>query len=142
MTLGAVTGVLAIKLGSKTLVGAAIVCGVLAGIVVAVWFTLPALIVASVLVGACAGLALIPALLLAQHSAPSEDIGAATSTLVLLRNFGGALGVAVTARVFADFGLTATMVMLTAVAAAALVPFAMMPGASKERSMRMVRDHV
>lgn len=142
MTLGAVTGVLAIKLGSKMLVGAAIVCGVLAGVVVAVSFTLPALFIASVLVGACAGLALIPALLLAQHSAPIEDIGAATSTLVLLRNFGGALGVAVTASVFGDFGLTTTMWMLTAVAAASIVPFMLMPGKVQEVRIRMVRDHV
>lgn len=142
MTLGAVTGVLAIKFGSKLLVGMAIGCGVLAGGVIAVWFTLPALFLASVLVGACAGLALIPALLLAQHSAPGEDIGAATSTLVLLRNFGGALGVAVTAVVFADFGLTTTMLMLTAVAGTTVIPFAMLPGASRETAMRMAREHV
>jgi len=142
MTLGAVTGVLAIRVGSKLLVGVAIVCGVLAGLVIVASFTLPALFIASTLVGACAGLALIPALLLAQHAAPAEDIGAATSTLVLLRNFGGALGVAVTALVFTDFGLSTTMWMLASVALLAIVPFFLMPSRSREGMIREVHDHV
>lgn len=127
LTLGAVTGVLAVKFGAKSLIGLSIIFGFLAGAIVATWFSLPSLFIASMLVGAAAGLALIPAMLLAQHAAPAEDIGSATSTMVLLRNFGGALGVAVTAVVFAGFGLSTAMWMLAGVAIVALVPFLVMP---------------
>ncbi len=136
MTLGAVTGVLALRIGTRILVLWAAVSAALAGITVAVWSSMQALLVASALVGVAAGLALIPVLLLAQLAAPREDLGAVTSTMVLMRNFGGALGVALTAVVLAESGRTTAMWMLVAVAACAVIPWGMLPVVSAEQRMR------
>lgn len=140
MSLGTFTGVWALKVGSKPLMLVAIIFAVLASVLLAVWFTLPALFIAGTFVGAAAGIALIPVMLLVQHAAPLEDIGAATSTMVLLRNFGGAFGTAVTAVVFTATNVTVTMWMLVAVAVIALVPYSMMPNREGEQQIRQARD--
>lgn len=135
MTLGAVTGILAIRVGVKLLTLLALILAIPAGILVAIWFTMPSLFIAATLIGAMSGLALLPALLLAQRSAPLEDIGAATSALVLVRNFGAAVGVAVTAVVLAGHGRVATMWMLAALAVVALIPNMLLPNRSSEAAL-------
>ena len=136
MTLGAITGILALRMGSKLMLLIAIVCAIAASLILVVWFAEPALFIASALVGAAAGFALIPALLLAQQASPLDDIGAATSTFVLLRNFGGALGAAVTAVVLAATSVTTSMVMLAFVAAVAVLPLVFVPGKHGDRNLR------
>lgn len=128
VTLGAVTGVLAIKVGTKLLLLVSAACALIAGVTVAMSGALPALFLASTLIGMAAGLALIPALLLAQHSAAHGDMGATTSMYVLFRNFGGALGVVVTAVVLQTQGRSTTFWMLAACALVMLLPIATMPG--------------
>lgn len=140
MTLGAFTSVLALRTGTRVLALVAVALGVAAGVVVALWFALGVLFVASALVGISAGLVLLPALLLAQHAAPNADVGAATSTFVLLRNFGGAMGVVAAAVVLQDHGVGPTMWMLAAVASLGLVPVALMPGLAGERLIRDAKD--
>ncbi len=140
MTLGAGTGLLALRVGTRLLAIAAAACAALAGAVVALALTMPALLTASTLVGAAAGLALIPTLLLAQHAAPSDEVGAATSLLVLLRNFGGALGVAVVAVLLADVGRPTTFWMLAAVGIAMVVPALLLPGRAGEERIRQASD--
>ena len=140
MTLGAVAGRIALRTGSKPLVLISMVLAVAAGATVALWGALPSLFIAATLVGAAAGLALLPALLLAQAASPKADIGAATSMVVLMRNFGGAVGVAVTALALAHSSVSFTMWMLAAVALLGIVPALMMPGAGAERIIHAGKD--
>jgi MFS family permease len=128
MTLGAVTGVLALRIGTRILVVMAALAASVAGVVVTLSGALPALVTASVLAGAAAGLALIPTLLLAQHSVATTDVGAATALLVLTRNFGGSVGVALTAVLLVDAGRVSAFAVVAAVGAVALVPAAFLPG--------------
>lgn len=141
MTLGAVTGVLALRVGTRRLVLIAAACATAAGALVALSAALPGLFVAAMLVGTAAGLSLIPLLLLAQLNSPSEDMGSATSTFVLLRNFGGALGVAVTAVLLLDTGRSTTFWMLALVGLAVLVPAATLPSHAREAEQRAARAH-
>lgn len=133
MTLGAFTGVLAIKVGTKILTIASAACAMVAGLLVAGSGALPSLFLASLLIGATAGLTLIPALLLAQHSTQRENMGATTSMFVLCRNFGGALGVVVTAGVLEAQGRQVTFLMLAVCAAAMLIPISQIPGRTNYR---------
>lgn len=127
VTLGAITGVLAMKFGTRLLALLSAACAMAAGVTVAMSGALPSLFAASTLIGMAAGLALIPALLLAQHNAAHADMGATTSVYVLFRNFGGALGVVVTAVVLQNHGRATTFWMLTACAALMLLPISQMP---------------
>lgn len=136
LSLGAFTGVLAVKFGSRMMMLAAILTAVPAGLIVIASFSLPTFFLASALIGASAGFALIPALLLAQHAAPMADIGAATSSFVLFCNFGRALGVAVVAVVLQRAGVNPAMVVLTVVALLVFVPYAMTPRKSAEQQLR------
>lgn len=140
MTLGSVTGQLALRYGTRRFVALAIAFAMAAGPVVALWYSYTGLLVAATFVGASAGFALIPVLLLAQRSAPVADMGAATSTLVLLRNFGGALGASFMAVLLASQGLTTTMWLASAVAALAIIPLLLMPGGPPGRSPTEVPD--
>lgn len=140
MTLGAVAGNIALRTGSKRLVLMSMLLAVAAATTVATWFALPSLFIAATLIGAAAGLALLPALLLAQAASPKEDIGAATSMYVLMRNFGGAVGVAVTALALIHSSVSVTMWMLAAVALVGIVPALMLPGAKEERIIHSRKD--
>jgi len=140
MTLGAVAGRIALRTGSKPLVLISMVFALAAGATVALWFALPSLFIAAALIGAAAGLALLPALLLAQAASGRSDIGAATSMIVLMRNFGGAVGVAITALALAHSSVTVTMWMLAGVAFLGIVPALLMPSAGAERIMHSGKD--
>ncbi len=140
VTAGAFTAVLALRTGTRVLAVAAALLGTVAGLIVAVLTAYPSLLIAGVLVGAAAGLTLIPSLLLAQHAADGRDVGATTSLLVLLRNAGAALGVAITAVVLADRGSSAAFILLAVVAACGLIPALTMPGARREATIRRAAD--
>ena len=75
-----------------------------------------------------------------QHAAPHEDVGAATSFMVLMRNFGGAAGAAVTAVLLADYGVRTAFGVLSVVAIAALLPSLLLPSPTRERAMLAARD--
>lgn len=127
MTLGAFSGLLALRVGTKRLAFLSILLATGAAAIVAVSVAYPSLLLASVLTGAAAGFILIPLLLLCQHSAPSADIGAATSFMVLMRNFGGAAGAAAVAVLLADFGTTVSFTVLAVIVASALIPALLLP---------------
>jgi len=135
MTLGAFTGILALRVGTRPLAIAAVALGAASSITVVVSTAYPSLLLASLLIGTSAGLALIPLLLLCQHAAPHEDVGAATSFMVLMRNFGGAAGAAVVAVLLADAGVTMAFAILAAVAGAAMLPALLLPSPSAERRL-------
>jgi len=139
MTLGAFTGMLALRIGTKPLALLSVVLAVAASVSVVISASYPSLLLSSVLVGAAAGLILIPALLLSQHAAPRDDVGAATSFMVLMRNFGGAAGAAIVAVLLDKGGVTLAFSILAVVAAAALLPALLLPGPSSERRMHAVR---
>ena len=140
MTLGAFTGVLALRVGTRRLAVLSMLFAGASALSVLASTAYGSLLVASVLVGIAAGLILIPTLLLCQHAAPSEDVGAATSFAVLMRNFGGAAGAAVTAVLLADGGVTAAFGALALVAAVALVPALLLPSAGSEKRLLAARD--
>ena len=140
MTLGAFTGILSLRVGTKPLALLSVVLAAVAAGAVVVSNSYPSLLVASVCIGAAAGLVLIPVLLLCQHAAPHEDVGAATSFMVLMRNFGGAAGAAVTAVLLADSGISLAFGALVAVALLALVPALLLPSARDERQLLAARD--
>lgn len=127
MTLGAVTGVLALRIGTRIIVVIGVALAVGAAATVAVSSTLPGLLLASTLVGAAAGFVLIPTLLATQHAVERSDVGAATSMMVLARNFGGAAGAALTAVLLAASGTRETFLVLAAVALLALLPAFRLP---------------
>lgn len=128
MTLGSVTGILALKIGTRTVVVIGVLLGTASTMVVAWTATLPSLLAASVLIGAAAGFVLIPALLAIQHVMAKADVGAATSMLVLTRNFGGAAGATLTGVLLAGVGVRETFLILTVITIAALVPALALPG--------------
>ena len=140
MTLGAFTGILSLRVGTKPLALLSVVLAAVAAGTVVVSNSYPSLLVASVCIGAAAGLVLIPVLLLCQHAAPHEDVGAATSFMVLMRNFGGAAGAAVTAVLLADSGISLAFGALVAVALLALVPALLLPSPRDERQLLAARD--
>lgn len=100
MTLGAVSGWLALRVGTRSLT---LVAGAFAGcaglVVVVTGGSVAGLIAASFLAGFGTGFSTMPGLLLAQRAAPADQLGAATSLIIYSRNFGGALGVAVVATI-------------------------------------------
>ncbi len=148
--LGAASGFLALKYGSRVLALAAGVGTAAASAVVATSSGVPLLLVGTLIMGIALALTMIPMLLLCQHVAPAQDVGSATSLPVLARNFGGALGAAVTA-VFAVSltpvggtvaeGLSAAFWVVAVVGVVALIPAFFMPRASKERAMIEAREH-
>lgn len=140
MTLGAFTGILSLRVGTKPLALLSVVLAAVAAGAVVTSNSYPSLLVASVCIGASAGLILIPALLLCQHAAPHEDVGAATSFMVLMRNFGGAAGAAVTAVLLADSGISLAFGALVVVALLALVPALLLPSPRDERRLLAARD--
>lgn len=139
LTLGSVTGVLALRWGTRPLavLGALLAAGSAA--VVLQSDSYPSLVVASVLAGAAAGCVLIPLLLLCQRAAPGQDVGAATSLMALMRNFGGAAGAAVTAVVLADRGVAAAFGVLLAVSLAAVIPATALPAIRDGRQLERLR---
>lgn len=140
MTLGAFTGILALRVGTRPLALLSVVLAAAAAGAVLVSTSYPSLLVASVCIGAAAGLVLIPVLLLCQHAAPHEDVGAATSLMVLMRNFGGAAGAAVTAVLLSDSGVNVAFAALAVVALLAVVPAMLLPSPREERQLLGARD--
>ena len=128
MTLGAVTGVLALRLGTRLIVLVGVALGIASALVVAWSAGFPSLLLAATLIGSAAGFVLIPTLLITQHSVGKADVGAATSAMVLSRNFGGAAGAALTAVLLAGVGVHETFLILAALAAAAVLPALRLPG--------------
>jgi len=128
MTLGSITGVVALRVGTRVIVMIGIGVGVLSALVVAWSAALPSLLVASTLIGASAGFVLIPTLLIVQRVVAKADVGAATSLLVLSRNFGGAAGAALTAVLLAGLGVRETFLIIAAVTAVAFVAAVRLPG--------------
>lgn len=140
MTLGAFTGILALKVGTRLLALLSVVFACLSAVTIVVSTAYPSLLLASVLIGVAAGLILIPALLLCQHAAPAQDVGAATSFMVLMRNFGGAAGAAVVAVLLADAGVDIAFGTLAVIVLLALLPVALLPSNSAERQLLARRD--
>jgi MFS family permease len=135
LLLGAFTGTLALRTGTKPLALLSAVLAIGASVTVVLSASYPSLLLSSVLVGASAGLILIPALLLIQHAAPRDDVGAATSFMILMRNFGGAAGAAVVAVLLQDGGVTLAFGVLAVVAAAAILPALLLPSREGERRL-------
>lgn len=133
MTLGAFTGMLALRIGTRPLALVAVILAIGASVAVAASTAYPSLLLASVLVGTSAGLILIPALLLSQHAAPHGDVGAATSFMVLMRNFGGAAGAAIVAVLLEGGGATLAFGVVAVVAATAILPALLLPSPDSER---------
>ncbi len=133
MLLGAFTGMLALRTGTKPLALLSAVLAIGASVTLVISTAYPSLLLSSVLVGAAAGLILIPALLLIQHAAPHDDVGAATSFMILMRNFGGAAGAAVVAVLLEDGGVTMAFGVLAIIAAAAILPALLLPSRSAEK---------
>ena len=133
MLLGAFTGMLALRTGTKPLALLSAVLAIGASVTLVISTAYPSLLLSSVLVGAAAGLILIPALLLIQHAAPHNDVGAATSFMILMRNFGGAAGAAVVAVLLEDGGVTMAFGVLAIIAAAAILPALLLPSRSAEK---------
>jgi MFS family permease len=133
MTLGAFTGMLALRIGTRPLALLSVILAIGASATLVISAAYPSLLLSSVLVGAAAGLILIPALLLSQHAAPRDDVGAATSFMVLMRNFGGAAGAAIVAVLLEDGGVTVAFGVLAIVAAAAILPALLLPSPAAER---------
>lgn len=95
--LGAASGFLALRFGSRGLAYAAGIGTIIASALVALSSTIPILFVGAFIMGIALAVTMIPMLLLCQHVAAAEVVGSATSLPVLTRNFGGALGAAVIA---------------------------------------------
>jgi len=127
LTMGSVTGVLALRIGIRSVVLIGVILSVGASGVLVISDALPSLLVASTLIGAAAGFVLIPTLLATQHAVARADVGAATSMMVLSRNFGGAVGAALTAVLIAGLTVQGAFAILAAVAAAALLPGLRLP---------------
>lgn len=136
LTVGSVSAVLALRVGTRAVVLGALLAGAAAGMLLLTAVSLPSLFGAATLVGVAASLGVLPALLLSQVSAGPADLGAATSLLVLMRNFGGALGVSATLAVNDDFGITPSIGLLIVVCAAGLLPVLWIPGPAAESALR------
>lgn len=133
MTLGAFTGILALRTGTRLLAVASALLTIASAVVVFVSTAYVALLLSALLIGAAAGLLLIPVLLLAQHVAPKEDVGAATSFMVLMRNFGGAAGAAVIGVLLVSDGVRPAFTVLFVVGLGALAFAMLLPSASDEK---------
>ena len=131
MTSGALTGLLALKVGYRVLALIGTITGALAAVTLGISVALPALFIASVLTGLATGLVLIPLLLLTQRSVNSADVGSATSLIVVTRNFGGAAGAALTAVLLADLGASEAFMIVAAIAAVAVAPALIVPGRAR-----------
>lgn len=127
MTMGAFTGILALRIGFRLVAVVGSILGALSAAVLAVSVQYGALLIAALLAGAFAGLVLMPMLLLAQHSVDKADVGVTTSLLVLVRNFGGAAGAAVGAVLIADIGTRAAFTLIATVVALAILPSLALP---------------
>ena len=152
--LGAASGVIALRVGTRRLGVLAGLGTMAAGVMVALWRDIPGLYLAAFVMGVAMAMTMIPMLLLCQHVAPAADIGAATSLPVLLRNFGGALGAAVVATVAAGLGtpgqatsgLAPAFWAVVVVGALAVVAALAMPRRAREAELiaereRAVADH-
>ncbi|MEK9661061.1 MAG: MFS transporter, partial [Alphaproteobacteria bacterium] len=133
ITLGAGSSLLALRSGTRLLGLAAGLSAGMAGLAVCRFGDMTGgLFVASLLGGLAVGLILIPTLLLAQHVAPPDRLGAVTSLVVYARNFGGAAGIAAVAavveRVGAD-GVAAQPAHIDGFIAVTIVGFAIMAAA-------------
>ena len=131
MTSGALTGLLALRVGYRVLALIGTITGALAAVTLGISVALPALFIASVLTGLATGLVLIPLLLLVQRSVSSGDVGSATSLIVVTRNFGGAAGAALTAVLLADLGANEAFMVVAAITAVALAPSLIVPGRAR-----------
>lgn len=151
--LGAASGVIALRVGTRRLGVLAGLGTMAAGAVVAQWRDIPGLYVGALAMGVAMAMTMIPMLLLCQHVAPRKDIGAATSLPVLLRNFGGALGAAVVATVAAGLaapgqtasgqavsGLAPAFWAVVAVGALAVVAALAMPRRAREAALIADRE--
>lgn len=139
LTMGSVSAVLALRVGTRVVVLAALLAATAAGVVLLMSVSVPSLFGAATLVGVAASLGVLPALLLAQLSAHPSDLGATTSLLVLLRNFGGALGVSAILAVNEDWGLMPSIWVLVIVAAAGVLPASLIPNRRAEGRLRRMR---
>ena len=140
MTMGAFTGSLALRVGTRLL---ACISAVLlaASMATVAWASgLAGLFLAAGLMGLSAGFAITPSLLLLQHSAEVADVGSATSLGVLMRNFGGALGAAVMAVLLADVGTTTAFLLATLVGAVALAAAVLLPSRVSEHAIIAHRE--
>jgi len=128
MTLGSATGILALRVGFRSIAITGSVLGALSAGVLVVSVQYGFLLIAGLLAGAFAGLVLVPMLLLAQRSVDKADVGVTTSLLVLVRNFGGATGVAIGAVLLSDVGTRETFTLVAVVVAVAVIPALALPG--------------
>ena len=140
MTMGAVTGSLALKVGTRPLACLAALFLGASMVAVAVSDALPGLFLAAALMGLSAGFAITPSLLLIQHSAEIADVGSATSLGVLMRNFGGALGAAVMAVLLADVGTSSAFLIAAVVGLIALAPALLLPSRDAEHAIIARRE--
>ncbi|WP_188113130.1 MFS transporter [Mycobacterium simiae] len=139
LTMGSMSAVLALRIGTRVVVLVALLGATAAGVVLLLWVSVPSLFAAATLVGVAASLGVLPALLLAQLSAHPSDLGATTSLLVLMRNFGGALGVSAILAVNEDWGLTPSIWVLVVVAAAGVLPASLIPNRKQEGRLQRMR---
>jgi MFS family permease len=140
MTLGAVAGMLALRVGTRLLAIVAAILSAVAGGCIVYSVAYASLFSASVLAGLSAGLVLLPLLLLGQHAAPRDDVGAATSFFVLTRNFGGAAGASVVGVLLVTHEVQSTFAIVAFVGVAALLPAFLLPSWGTERALLAVRD--
>ena len=140
MTLGAVAGMLALRVGTRLLAIVAAILSAAAGGCIVYSIAYVSLFSASVLAGLAAGLVLLPLLLLGQHAAPRDDVGAATSFFVLTRNFGGAAGASVVGVLLVTHEVQSTFTIVAFVGVAALLPALFLPSWGTERALLAARD--
>jgi len=140
MTLGAVAGMLALRVGTRLLAIVAAILSAVAGGCIVYSVAYVSLFSASVLAGLSAGLILLPLLLLGQHAAPRDDVGAATSFFVLTRNFGGAAGASVVGVLLVTHEVQSTFAVVAFVGLAALLPALLLPSRGAERALLAARD--
>lgn len=133
MTSGAVSGVLALRVGYRFMAIFGVLCGAAAGGVLAFSVELPALFLASTLAGLAAGAVLVPLMLSVQKQVAKADVGSATSFAVLARNFGGAAGAAVTAVLLARTGTSEAFTIVAVITLVALLPSLVLPGSHRNR---------
>ena len=140
MTLGAVTGPIAIRIGTRPLAIASVLLMGASMATVALAPNYGVLLMAAGLMGLSSGLAITPTLLLAQRSVAVTDVGAATSLTVLLRNFGGAVGAAAVAVLIADGGVQTGFFVAGVIALLGLLPALMLPRPRQEQTLLESRE--
>lgn len=139
MTMGSVGAFLALRIGTRNVVFIALLAATSAGGTLLLSLSVPGLFLAGALIGAAAALGVLAVLLLAQFNAEPADLGATTAFIVLLRNCGGALGVSGALGVYDDFGLVPTIWVLAAIAAAGVLPAALIPSRRREARIHLER---